>query len=257
MIDIRLQRYAFLTLAAAALFGASTPLAKLLLHDISPVTLGCSILGAEQVCSSCVRSETVSAQTGGKPSGLQAGDYRCLVGGLLLSYDPGAQFNLPLSSIAVIGACLMWATDNNLTRRTSASDSITIAMIKGLAAGAVTIALRQHSAVYRAGGCHPGAEGTLSLVFVGALLLMVLATWPVLAEQHEHEHEHDGTEGPERHTQAHVHLPLRHPHPHLPDIHRQHGQIFPSSQSSCRNGRLSPAGIDITHGARTRCIRHF
>lgn len=39
MIDFSLQRYAFLALAAAVLFGASTPLAKLLLEETSPVVL--------------------------------------------------------------------------------------------------------------------------------------------------------------------------------------------------------------------------
>ncbi len=39
MIDLTLQRYAFFALIAAALFGASTPLAKLLLGDLSPVGL--------------------------------------------------------------------------------------------------------------------------------------------------------------------------------------------------------------------------
>ena len=39
MIDLSLQRYAFFALAAAALFGASTPFAKLLLGEISPVVL--------------------------------------------------------------------------------------------------------------------------------------------------------------------------------------------------------------------------
>jgi drug/metabolite transporter (DMT)-like permease len=39
MIDFSLQRYALLALAAAALFGASTPFAKLLLGEISPVVL--------------------------------------------------------------------------------------------------------------------------------------------------------------------------------------------------------------------------
>jgi drug/metabolite transporter (DMT)-like permease len=38
-IDLHIQRYAFLALAAAALFGASTPFAKLLLGEISPVVL--------------------------------------------------------------------------------------------------------------------------------------------------------------------------------------------------------------------------
>jgi drug/metabolite transporter (DMT)-like permease len=39
VIDFRLQRYALLALMAAALFGASTPFAKLLLDQVSPVLL--------------------------------------------------------------------------------------------------------------------------------------------------------------------------------------------------------------------------
>lgn len=39
MIDLRVQRYAFAALAAAALFGVSTPLAKRLLGEVSPVVL--------------------------------------------------------------------------------------------------------------------------------------------------------------------------------------------------------------------------
>ncbi len=39
MIDLHVQRYALLALAAAALFGASTPIAKLLLGEVSPVVL--------------------------------------------------------------------------------------------------------------------------------------------------------------------------------------------------------------------------
>ena len=39
MIDLSLQRYAFLALAAAALFGASTPFATLLPGDLPPLGL--------------------------------------------------------------------------------------------------------------------------------------------------------------------------------------------------------------------------
>lgn len=39
MIDFSLQRYAFLALGAAALFGASTPFAKLLLGNVTPLAL--------------------------------------------------------------------------------------------------------------------------------------------------------------------------------------------------------------------------
>ena len=352
MINLYLQKYAFLALSAAALFGASTPLAKLLLHDISPVTLAGLLYlgsGAGLFVVRLIRSR-FRPDRAKKEFELEAGDYPwlagavlaggiiapvmlmwglsgatasaaslllnfesiittlvaaaifreavggriwlaslvMLAGGLLLSYDPDARFNLSLNSIAVIGACLMWAIDNNLTRRISASDPTTIAMIKGLAAGAVNIVLGQYGgdampglwslassmtlgffsyglslvlfiyALRHLGSARTGAhfstapfigaavailalEEPFTLVFAGALLLMVLATWLVLTEQHEHEHEHefmkhshehthdehhqhehDGTEEPEPHMHAHVHLPLRHAHPHLPDIHHRH-----------------------------------
>lgn len=46
MIDLRLQRSAFAALAAAVLFGVRTLLAKLLLGEVSPVTLAGSSTSA-------------------------------------------------------------------------------------------------------------------------------------------------------------------------------------------------------------------
>jgi drug/metabolite transporter (DMT)-like permease len=60
-----------------------------------------------------------------------------LVGGAVLLVWPRADVEqesvLPL--VAIIGACLCWAIDNNLTRRISRGDARAIAMLKGLAAG--------------------------------------------------------------------------------------------------------------------------
>ena len=44
-------------------------------------------------------------------------------------------------ALAIVGACLAWGLDNNLTRKLSAADPVQIALIKGLAAGAVNLAL--------------------------------------------------------------------------------------------------------------------
>ena len=41
----------------------------------------------------------------------------------------------------IVLACVSWGIDNNLTRKLSAADPLQIAMIKGLAAGAVNLAL--------------------------------------------------------------------------------------------------------------------
>jgi drug/metabolite transporter (DMT)-like permease len=46
-----------------------------------------------------------------------------------------------LPALAVLGACLAWAVDNNLTRRVSLADADFIAMVKGLSAGSVNLAL--------------------------------------------------------------------------------------------------------------------
>ncbi len=46
-----------------------------------------------------------------------------------------------LGPLCIAGACLAWALDNNLTRRIADRDALQIAMVKGLAAGAVNVGL--------------------------------------------------------------------------------------------------------------------
>lgn len=351
MLDFALQRYAFLALSAAALFGASTPLAKLLLQDVSPlmlagllylgsgtgllvIRLGKSFLVTDShnearlqprdcawlagavivggVCAPVLLMWGLSGTTAAAASLLlnlesvittlvAAAVFReavgtriwsasivMLIGGLLLAYDPAMPLSLSLNSLAVAGACLMWALDNNLTRKISASDPTTIAIVKGMAAGAVNTGLALAIdaaapgkasiagamllglfsygislvlfiyALRHLGSARTGAHFStapfigaaisilflnepFTVVFASALLLMILATWLVLTEQHQHQHtheylahshmhchdehhkhQHDGTEGPEPHAHEHAHLPLTHAHPHLPDIHHRH-----------------------------------
>jgi len=81
----------------------------------------------------------------------------------------------------------------------------------------------------------------VSAGFAAAFLLMLVATWLVLTEQHGHAHRHEGLahahlhthdahhqhahrgdEGPEPHSHPHRHQPLAHSHPHLPDLHHRH-----------------------------------
>jgi drug/metabolite transporter (DMT)-like permease len=64
-----------------------------------------------------------------------------VAGGIALSWQgrlsPGGIAGL----LAVVGACLCWGIDNNLTQRVSIADPVQIAMIKGLAAGSVNTAI--------------------------------------------------------------------------------------------------------------------
>jgi len=67
-----------------------------------------------------------------------------LAGAVLLSWPEGGSTSSPQlnwGSVLIVLACIMWGIDNNLTRKLSAADPLQIAMIKGLAAGAVNLAL--------------------------------------------------------------------------------------------------------------------
>jgi drug/metabolite transporter (DMT)-like permease len=61
-------------------------------------------------------------------------------GALLLAW-PGAGLRFDSGALLVIGACLAWAVDNNLTRRVSGGDPVLIAALKGAVAGAVNLTI--------------------------------------------------------------------------------------------------------------------
>ena len=61
-------------------------------------------------------------------------------GAVVLSWQAGEQ-TLNWGALAVGGAAIAWAVDNNLTRKISNADPIQIAMVKGLCAGAINLAI--------------------------------------------------------------------------------------------------------------------
>ena len=72
-----------------------------------------------------------------------AGAMAILAGAIVLSRSEaaGAGPQLSWGSLLIVLACVSWGIDNNLTRKLSAADPLQIAMIKGLAAGTVNLAL--------------------------------------------------------------------------------------------------------------------
>jgi drug/metabolite transporter (DMT)-like permease len=64
-----------------------------------------------------------------------------VAGTAVLSWQTGAQWGDAVPALAVLGACLAWGIDNNLTRKVASSDATYIAMMKGLAAGATNLVL--------------------------------------------------------------------------------------------------------------------
>jgi drug/metabolite transporter (DMT)-like permease len=96
-------------------------------------------------------------------------------GGAVLGW-PGGAFDVALPSLAVAGACLFWALDNNLTRLVGDVDAVLVAQVKGLAAGAVNTAL-----ALATGAPAPSAPVVLTAFGLGAvsygasLVLFILA----------------------------------------------------------------------------------
>ena len=177
-----------------------------------------------------------------------------VAGAVVLSWPADAQFGSLLPALAVLGACLAWAIDNNLTRKVSLADAGYIAMTKGLAAGATNFTLAWISGAALPGAAVAASAGLLgflsygvSLVlfvialrelgtartgayfsvapFAGALIAIALLgeslTVPVAAAgalMAAGVWMHLS----ERHHHRHQHLALEHTHEHVHDEHHQH-----------------------------------
>lgn len=60
---------------------------------------------------------------------------------ILLSLNGSNAWDVSWGSLGVVGACLLWGLDNNLTRNISAKDPLSIVAVKGLAAGSFSLVL--------------------------------------------------------------------------------------------------------------------
>jgi drug/metabolite transporter (DMT)-like permease len=176
-------------------------------------------------------------------------------GGLLLSWVGHPELASFWGPGAIIGACLAWGIDNNLTRKIAAGDPLQIAAAKGLIAGAVNLVLARVAgmdlpplltvatsaligflsygvsltcfvlALRYIGTARTGAYFSLA-PFIGAALSIVILgeplTRPFLVAA--------GFMGvgfwlhlTERHEHKHTHELLEHDHRHTHDEHHQHG----------------------------------
>ena len=85
-IDIRIQRYAFLALAAAALFGASTPFAKLLLGELPPLGLASLLYlgsGLGLLAVLVLRRQFARGEGGSKEAAIEGWDFAWLAGAVI------------------------------------------------------------------------------------------------------------------------------------------------------------------------------
>jgi len=309
-------------LLAAALFGASTPFAKLLVGSVPPVALaGMLYLGSGLGLLAWLAIRAIHQRDDqDKPAGLTkpdlpwlggailaggiAGPVLLMVGltltqastaslllnmegvltsmlawfvfkenfdrrifigmlfivaaGVLLSWEQAPALGVHWGVLAIVGACLCWAIDNNLTRKVSASDAVQIACSKGLVAGGVNLAIavvmgfRLPSATTMLASSAVGFCGYgLSLVmfvmglrhlgtartgayfsaapFAGAVLsLLMLGEIPTASFWLAAALMGIGIwlHLTEQHEHEHCHEPMSHAHAHIHDEHHQHEHDF-------------------------------
>lgn len=207
---------------------------------------------------------------------LLLGAFAILAGAALLSWRGQASFQW--SGFLIAGACLCWGIDNNLTRKLSSADPVQIAMLKGLVAGAVNLAL----ALWWRGAMLPSV-GTLAAAgvvgflgygvslalfvlglrdlgaartgayfslapFVGAVLAVIMLGEPVSVQL--------VVAGclmgfglwmhlAEQHEHQHAHEAMEHEHRHWHDAHHQHEHVL-----------SDPSGEPHTHWHRHAPLVH-
>jgi len=305
----------YCALGGAVLFGASTPVAKLLLGEISPIVLAGLLysgsglgLGLWLVCRDLIapgaerarlaRSDyawLAAALLTGKVLGpvlllyglaattastaalllnlegvftallawfvfrenfdrrVLLGMFLIVLGGIVLGWRPGG-LAAAWPALAIAGASLCWALDNNLTRRISAGDPVKIAAAKGSLAGAVNLGLSFSLGLAFPGPALALASGLLGVLGYGvSLVLFVVAlrhvgtartgayfsTAPFIGAAVAFAILGETPDGAfwvaaalmgagvslhlaERHHHLHRHDALRHTHSHVHDEHHRH-----------------------------------
>jgi len=102
-----------------------------------------------------------------------------LAGAAILSWPEEVRLAALWPALSILGACLAWGVDNNLTRKVSLTDATWIASIKGLAAGAVNLTL-----AIGLGAQLPPVRAAAAAMVIGLLAYGVSLTLFVVALRH-------------------------------------------------------------------------
>lgn len=204
-----------------------------------------------------------------------------VAGGVVLALGPAPTTDNLLGPLAIVGACLAWAIDNNLTRKVSIHDATVIAGTKGLVAGSTSTALALSAGAEWPGMSVVSAAAVVGFVGYGlsltlfvfalrslgtartgayfsvapfagaafALLLGAPISGPLLVAGllmaigvWLHLTEH--------HAHKHTHETLTHAHPHTHDAHHEH------THDADWDGREPHAHVH-THDALTHTHPHY
>ncbi len=271
----RLARGEWPWLAGAVLFGGVVgPVLLMLGLARMPASGAALLLNAEAVFTAVIAWVVFRENVDRR---IFIGMLAIVAGALVLSWPGRPGFGDLLPALAVLGACLAWGIDNNLTRKAALADAAWIATIKGLAAGGTNLAL-----ALALGAAWPPAPVLGGALLVGFLAYGVSLALFVVGLRHLGTARTGayfsvapffgalvavlGLGEPvtlplllagalmawgiwlhlsEQHEHEHTHLAIEHEHEHTHDLHHQHAHAPP----------LAP-GAAHTHAHRHLPITH-
>lgn len=124
-------------LGAAIAGGGFAPVLLMLGLARTPASTGSLLLNLEAVLTVLIAGVFFRERIVGW---VGLGIAAVIAGGVVLAWQGEFMLAGPLGPLAVAGACLAWALDNNLTRQIAHCDAVQIATLRGLLAGAINIA---------------------------------------------------------------------------------------------------------------------
>ncbi|MGC3992781.1 MAG: EamA family transporter [Propionicimonas sp.] len=134
-----LARAEWAHLAGAVGFGGiAGPVLLMIGLNTLPASSASLLLNAEAVLTAVI-AWVVFREPFDRRVGL--GMLSIVAGAIVLTMQGGVSLGSPWPSLAIVGACLCWAIDNNLTRKVSLHDATWLAAIKGGVAGPVNLVL--------------------------------------------------------------------------------------------------------------------
>ena len=136
---VHLARDERLPLAGAILFGGVLGPVLLLVGLVNMPASGASLLLNAEGVATALLAWFVFRENFDRRIAL--GMAALVVGAVVLTVPQGIEFGSAWPALAILGACLAWGIDNNLTRKVAIHDASWLAAVKGGVAGPVNLVL--------------------------------------------------------------------------------------------------------------------
>jgi drug/metabolite transporter (DMT)-like permease len=174
---VKLQRRELAPLVGAVFFGGMVGPVLLMFGLSNMPASGASLLLNAEGVATAVLAWFVFKENFDRRIAL--GMAAIVAGAVVLSIPTGAEFGSVWPSLAILGACLCWGIDNNLTRKIALTDATWLAAVKGAVAGPVNLAL-----AFLLGATLPPVWSVAAAMGVGLLAYGVSLVLFIVAMRH-------------------------------------------------------------------------